>query len=143
MKYLKRFNEGLLSSFTLTMGAIALYNLFKANAKQGQLSGSSNDKVKFFDELSKLTTEYEKKDQLIGDIINTDDLTQIIFKYGGGDNVITIKANWNTSKLIIKWDFDTAIFPYIKAYSSDETEFVMDEDDRKKIKAIITEMGKR
>lgn len=144
MKHLKRFDEGFITTVALTMGAIALYDLFKANAKQGQLSTSSSydDKTKFFDELSKITSEYERKNQLVGDIIDNDNLSQIIFKYGGNDNIITIQAYWETNKLKINWHFDTAIFPYFKTGALEDIEFTMDDNDRRIVKDIITQMQK-
>lgn len=142
MKHLKRFNEGIITAVALTMGAIALYDLFKVNAKQGELlTNSKDDKVKFFDDLSKLTSEYERKSQLIGDIIDNEDMSQIIFKYSG-DNIITIKAYWLTNKLNINWYFDTAIFPYIKTGALEDAEITMDDNERKIVKNIITQMKK-
>lgn len=138
MKHLKRFNESGVGTGLVVLGAAAmiksLYNIVKKRIIFKGLS--KND----FDKLEYLTNQYVNNKELIGDVIDNDDYAQVIYKYGGSDNMITIQVYKSDMKLKFKWNFEMPIFPYLKYSSDDSISVDLSQENLEKLQEIINKI---
>lgn len=138
MKHLKSFKQinesiGVLGAVLVSLALFKiLHSIFAKNSVFNSLS-----KRKGFDELEKLTKRYKDSKELVGDVIDNDDFTQIIYRYGHADNVVSIRVYWKEMKLKFKWDFEMPLFPYMKYASDDSIEVDINEEESEKLRKII------
>jgi len=141
MKHIKKFkdhvNEGLLfTSFAAIAAFDIIYNIIKKKKVFKDISKGG------FEKLSNLTKNFKDQKMLVGDIIDNDDYTQIVYRYGGDDNMVTIQLYKSDKKLKFKWLFKMPIFPFINYSSDDEIEVSLTDDDVDSIQSIIDDLKK-
>ena len=121
MKHLRKFNEEIgITPLAAIFGSAAflkiIYNMIK---RKYVLKGISKKDLSILDYI---TNQFTHSREIIGKIIDNDRESQVVYEYGGGDNLITLSLDKVNRTFEFRWNFSQPIFPYLKFSNNDQIE---------------------
>lgn len=122
MKYIQKFenyNESIAGMATILGAAATLKIIYNTIKRQGIVR-----KIKKYDfsKLKYIVNQFKDSKTIIGKIIDNDQECQIIYEYGGSDNLITLHLDKVEKVFTFSWEFTQPIFPFIKYSDYDNVE---------------------
>jgi hypothetical protein len=136
MKHLKKY-EDLGVYFTL-LGAAAfikiVYNLIKRkNIVRGIRSHD-------FKKLEYIVDQWKDSKTRLGNIIDNNEISQVVYEYGGSDNIIIFTLDKTNDKFTFEWNFSQPVFPFIKFENSDRIELNLHGTEINEIQKIFNKL---
>jgi len=122
----------------IILGAAALlkivYNIIK---RKNIVKGIKNHDLS---KLEYIVNSFKDSKFLLGKKIDTPHYCQIIYKYGGDDNLIVFELDKINKKFIFKWEFTQPMLPFIKYSGNDDIEIDLTDDEIIKIQEIFNNL---
>ncbi len=122
MKHIKLFenyNESL-TGVAAYLGAAAIlkiiYNIIKRYGIVRKIKKYDFSKLKY------IVNQFKDSKTIIGKIIDNEQECQIIYEYGGSDNLITLHLDKVKKIFTFNWEFTQPVFPFIKYSDYDNVE---------------------
>mgnify|MGYP003642200456 CR=1 FL=1 len=137
MKHLKTFEA--YGTFFTIMGALAgLKIIFNIIKRKSVVKGIKNYDFK---KLEYIVTQWKDNKVKIGDTIDNDEISQIVYQYSGGeDNLITFTLDKVNKQFRFQWNFSQPIFPFMKFDDTDNVELDLTDDQVIDIQSIFDKL---
>mgnify|MGYP003636166756 CR=1 FL=1 len=137
MKHLKTFEA--YGTFFTVMSAFAglkiIYNIIK---RKSVVKGIKNYDFK---KLEYLINQWEDKKVKLGETIDNDEISQIIYEYSGGeDNRIIFTLDKINNIFKFEWNFSQPVFPFINFDDTDNIELDLTDDQVIDIQRIFDKL---
>jgi hypothetical protein len=124
MKHIKKFEEYLIPESVEAMayiwGAAAalkiIYNTIKRYGIVSKIEKYDFSKLKY------IVGQFKDDKTIIGKIIDNEQECQIIYEYGGSDNLITLHLDKVKKVFTFNWEFTMPIFPFMRHSNYDNVE---------------------
>jgi hypothetical protein len=136
MKHLKTFekfnlNEGIGTVLLYVLIGVAWFKIMRDVIKRKKIfRGLEKNQIKILDNFIE---SFKDKKALIGDIIDNENQAQIVYEYGGSDNIVVFNIDKNQKTLTFRWRFTIPIFPFVQQYHDDQITVLLDDSSYQKV----------